>query len=132
MSFPSTLEREKVGVPTDGESHAITYPPAIVVYIVDPFSYDEATGPVPTHSSVWTLGLLRCYLEMLQFLPNHIRNIISVQVSIFPLTFLLINIVFSYEEPSVLYHILSYSHKVINTALLLDIVSKNEIFGTSI
>lgn len=81
---PSTLEREKVGVPTDGESHAITYPPAIVVYIVDPFSYDETDGgpgPVPAHSSVWTLGLLRCYLEMLQFLPAHVRNSISVQAS---------------------------------------------------
>lgn len=79
----STLDREKVGVPTDGESHAITYPPAIVVYIVDPFSYDESDGglgPVPAPSSVWTLGLLRCYLEMLQFLPAHIRNSISVQV----------------------------------------------------
>ncbi|GLD73456.1 mediator of RNA polymerase II transcription subunit 13 [Lates japonicus] len=78
-----TLEREKVGVPTDGESHAITYPPAIVVYIVDPFSYEEADGgpgPVPAHSSVWTLGLLRCYLEMLQLLPAHVRNSISVQI----------------------------------------------------
>lgn len=86
-SFSSTLEREKVGVPTDGESHAITYPPAIVVYIVDPFSYEEADGapgPVPAHSSVWTLGLLRCYLEMLHFLPPHIRNSISVQVSSVP------------------------------------------------
>lgn len=81
----STLEREKIGVPTDGESHAITYPPAIVVYIVDPFSYEETDGgpgPVPSHSSVWTLGLLRCYLEMLQFLPPHIRNSISVQVKL--------------------------------------------------
>lgn len=77
----------------------MTYPPAIVVYIVDPFSYDEANGavgPGPSHSSVWTLGLLRCYLEMLQFLPTHIRNIISVQVNILPLTSLLIN-----KEPSV-------------------------------
>lgn len=77
------MEREKIGVPTDGESHAVTYPPAIVVYIVDPFSYEETdsgSGSVPTHSSVWTLGLLRCYLEMLQCLPPHIRNSISVQV----------------------------------------------------
>lgn len=84
--FCSTLEREKVGVPTDGESHAVTYPPAIVVYIVDPFSYEEAdrgAGPVPAQSSVWTLGLLRCYLEMLQSLPPHIRNSVSVQVSRF-------------------------------------------------
>ena len=75
------MERDKVGVPTDGESHAITYPPAIVVYIVDPFTYEEPEGGGgPAHSSVWTLGLLRCYLEMLQILPPHIRNSISVQV----------------------------------------------------
>ena len=78
----STLEREKVGVPTDGESHALTYPPAIMVYIVDPFSYEEDEGS--PHSSVWTLGLLRCYLEMLQFLPPHILNAISVQVGADP------------------------------------------------
>ncbi|CDQ77004.1 unnamed protein product [Oncorhynchus mykiss] len=74
----TTLERDKVGVPTDGESHAVTFPPAIVVYIVDPFSYED--GERDTHSSVWTLGLLRCYVEMLQFLPPHIRNSVSVQI----------------------------------------------------
>ncbi|KAJ8280824.1 hypothetical protein GJAV_G00059490 [Gymnothorax javanicus] len=74
----STMEREKVGVPTDGDSHAVTYPPAIVVYLVDPFSYEE--GGAAGASSVWTLGLLRCYVEMLQFLPQHIRNAVSVQV----------------------------------------------------
>ena len=72
------MEREKVGVPTDGDSHAVTYPPAIVVYLVDPFSYEQADGAGA--SSVWTLGLLRCYVEMLQFLPPHIRNAMSVQV----------------------------------------------------
>lgn len=56
----------------------MTFPPAIVVYIVDPFSYED--GERDTHSSVWTLGLLRCYVEMLQFLPSHIRNSVSVQV----------------------------------------------------
>lgn len=73
------MEREKVGVPTDGDSHAITYPPAIMIYIVDPFSYEEAE-PGTSHSSVWTLGLLCCYLEMLQALPAHIRNSVFVQV----------------------------------------------------
>ena len=67
-----------MGKPTDGESHAISYPPAIVVYIVDPFSYEDADREV--RSSVYTLGLLRCYLEMLQFLPPNIRNALSVQV----------------------------------------------------
>jgi len=86
-------------VPTDGESHAVSYPPAIVVYIVDPFSYEEADGgpgPVPAHSSVWTLGLLRCYLEMLQFLPPHIRNSVSVQVSKVPrrATFVLLSMLY--------------------------------------
>lgn len=100
-TFPSTLEREKVGIPTDGESHGITYPPAIVVYIVDPFSYEDAdsgTGPVPAQSSVWTLGLLRCYLEMLQFLPQHVRNSISVQVNDDRYIFISDHIVFSYPK----------------------------------
>lgn len=74
----STMERDKVGKPTDGESHAVSYPPAIVVYIVDPFSYADADKEV--HSSAYTLGLLRCYMEMLQFLPARIRNAVSVQV----------------------------------------------------
>lgn len=72
------MERDKVGKPTDGESHAVSYPPAIVVYIVDPFSYEDADREV--HSSAYTLGLLRCYMEMLQFLPARIRNAVSVQV----------------------------------------------------
>lgn len=72
------MDRDKVGKPTDGESHAVSYPPAIVVYIVDPFSYETADKEV--HSSTYTLGLLRCYMEMLPFLPAHIRNAVSVQV----------------------------------------------------
>ncbi len=67
-----------MGKPTDGESHAVSYPPAIVVYIIDPFSYEDADREV--HSSTYTLGLLRCYMEMLQFLPARIRNAVSVQV----------------------------------------------------
>lgn len=74
------MERDKVGVPTDGDSHAVSYPPAIVVYIVDPFSYEE-TGR-GCNSSMWSLGLLYCYMEMLQLLPPHIRNAVSVQVSL--------------------------------------------------
>lgn len=93
VCFCSTMERDKVGVPTDAESHAITYPPAIVVYIVDPFNYennDESSGS----SSIWTLGLLRCFLELLNTLPSHLRNTVSVQVVFFsyyfppPLSFL--------------------------------------------
>lgn len=72
------MERDKVGKPTDGESHAVSYPPAIVVYIVDPFSYEDTDREV--HSGTYTLGLLRCYMEMLHFLPARIRNAVSVQV----------------------------------------------------
>uniref|UniRef100_A0A8D2N785 Mediator of RNA polymerase II transcription subunit 13 n=1 Tax=Zonotrichia albicollis TaxID=44394 RepID=A0A8D2N785_ZONAL len=75
----STMDRDKVGVPTDGDSHAITYPPAIVVYIIDPFTY-EKKDENSSSSSLWTLGLLRCFLEMVQVLPPHIKNIISVQI----------------------------------------------------
>jgi len=74
------MDRDKVGVPTDGDSHAITYPPAIVVYIIDPFTY-EKKDENNSSSSLWTLGLLRCFLEMVQALPPNIKNIISVQVS---------------------------------------------------
>lgn len=73
------MDRDKVGIPTDGDSHAITYPPAIVVYIIDPFTYenkDESTNS----SNVWTLGLLRCFLEMVQTLPPHIKSTVSVQI----------------------------------------------------
>lgn len=67
-----------MGKPTDGESHGVSYPPAIVVYIVDPFSYEDTDREV--HSGTYTLGLLRCYMEMLHFLPARIRNAVSVQV----------------------------------------------------
>lgn len=78
LIFNSTMERDKVGKPTDGESHAVSYPPAIVVYIVNPFSYEDADREV--HSSTYTMGLLRCYMEMLHILPACIRNSVSVQV----------------------------------------------------
>lgn len=75
----STVERDKVGKPTDGESHAVSYPPAIMVYIVDPFSYEDTDKEA--HSSTYTLGLLCCYMEMLKLLPARIRNAVSVQVA---------------------------------------------------
>jgi hypothetical protein len=77
----STMDRDKVGIPTDGDSHAITYPPAIVVYIIDPFTYENKDESANS-SNVWTLGLLRCFLEMVQTLPPHIKSTVSVQVRI--------------------------------------------------
>ena len=71
---PLTMERDKVGRPTEGESHGVSYPPAVVVYMVDPFSYEDET------SSSLSLALLLCYLDMLQALPAHLRHAVSVQV----------------------------------------------------
>lgn len=108
-SFPclnSTVERDKVGKPTDGESHAVSYPPAIMVYIVDPFSYEDADKEA--HSSTYTLGLLCCYMEMLKLLPPRIRNAVSVQVG-------------ATTAPSSLLTFLRVSDYHINTSQLLNI-----------
>ncbi|XP_061418072.1 mediator of RNA polymerase II transcription subunit 13-like isoform X1 [Lethenteron reissneri] len=82
-------ERERIGVPTEGGSLEVPVPPAVVVYIVDPFTSDEgddagAGGGGPDDpalsASVWTLGLLRCYLGMVKHLPKHMRDAMCVQV----------------------------------------------------
>uniref|UniRef100_A0A673X989 Mediator of RNA polymerase II transcription subunit 13 n=1 Tax=Salmo trutta TaxID=8032 RepID=A0A673X989_SALTR len=68
----SVAERERIGIPTladSADSHA--HPPAIVIYVVDPFLCS---------GSVWLLGLLRCYTEMLQTLPESMRPALVLQV----------------------------------------------------
>uniref|UniRef100_A0A8C9YZ15 Mediator of RNA polymerase II transcription subunit 13 n=1 Tax=Sander lucioperca TaxID=283035 RepID=A0A8C9YZ15_SANLU len=67
-----TAEQSRIGIPTVAdsmESHA--NPPAIVIYIVDAFL---------KASSIWLLGLLRCYTEMLQTLPEIMRPALVLQV----------------------------------------------------
>ena len=69
------------------ESHA--NPPAIVIYIVDAFlsssgarnegGEEEEVDEVEA-SSIWLLGLLRCYTEMLQTLPETMRPALVLQV----------------------------------------------------
>ncbi|XP_077995263.1 mediator of RNA polymerase II transcription subunit 13-like isoform X2 [Glandiceps talaboti] len=53
-------------------------PPFVVVYLVDPFSYgkDDEDGS----QSLWTVGLLRCFAEMIPSLPESLRKTITVQV----------------------------------------------------
>uniref|UniRef100_A0A8C9Z5H6 Mediator of RNA polymerase II transcription subunit 13 n=1 Tax=Sander lucioperca TaxID=283035 RepID=A0A8C9Z5H6_SANLU len=72
-----TAEQSRIGIPTVAdsmESHA--NPPAIVIYIVDAFlKVDEVEA-----SSIWLLGLLRCYTEMLQTLPEIMRPALVLQV----------------------------------------------------
>ncbi|CAN0058964.1 unnamed protein product [Lampetra planeri] len=88
VSGPAVF-RERIGVPTEGGSLEVPVPPAVVVYIVDPFTSDEgddagAGGGGPDDpalsASMWTLGLLRCYLGMVKHLPKHMRDAMCVQV----------------------------------------------------
>uniref|UniRef100_A0A8C9Z5F9 Mediator of RNA polymerase II transcription subunit 13 n=1 Tax=Sander lucioperca TaxID=283035 RepID=A0A8C9Z5F9_SANLU len=77
LSF-STAEQSRIGIPTVAdsmESHA--NPPAIVIYIVDAFLSSKEVDEVEA-SSIWLLGLLRCYTEMLQTLPEIMRPALVV------------------------------------------------------
>ncbi|XP_015221754.2 mediator of RNA polymerase II transcription subunit 13-like isoform X1 [Lepisosteus oculatus] len=82
-SQESCAERERIGIPTEAESadsHA--HPPAIVLYVVDPFlcraggEEDEEAEP----GSTWVLGLLRCYTDILQSLPESLQPALALQV----------------------------------------------------
>ncbi|KAG7481046.1 hypothetical protein MATL_G00062900 [Megalops atlanticus] len=84
-SQESLADRERIGIPTEAEaadSHA--HPPAIVLYMVDPFTCssgggqgeEEEAGP----DSTWLLGLLRCYTELQQALPDALRPAVILQV----------------------------------------------------
>ncbi|XP_067340064.1 mediator of RNA polymerase II transcription subunit 13-like isoform X2 [Channa argus] len=77
-------EQSRIGIPTVADSvdsHA--NPPAIVIYIVDAFLSsrgEEEEGDEVEAGSIWLLGLLRCYTEMLQTLPELMRPALVLQV----------------------------------------------------
>ncbi|XP_051269294.1 mediator of RNA polymerase II transcription subunit 13-like isoform X2 [Dicentrarchus labrax] len=85
-----TAEQSRIGIPTVADSvdsHA--NPPAIVIYIVDAFisssgarneGGEEEESDEVEADSIWLLGLLRCYTEMLQALPETIRPALVLQV----------------------------------------------------
>ncbi|CAL8319983.1 unnamed protein product [Lota lota] len=87
-----TPEQARIGIPTLGESvDSLTHPPAIVIYIVDPFLCSSGTGDgggggqedegeEMEPGGIWLLGLLRCYTEMLKLLPETIRPALVLQV----------------------------------------------------
>ncbi|XP_059904789.1 mediator of RNA polymerase II transcription subunit 13-like isoform X3 [Gadus macrocephalus] len=87
-----TPEQARIGIPTLGESvDSLTHPPAIVIYMVDPFlcssgagdgggGCPEDEGAEVEPGSIWLLGLLRCYTEMLKLLPETIRPALVLQV----------------------------------------------------
>ncbi|XP_061118903.1 mediator of RNA polymerase II transcription subunit 13-like isoform X1 [Conger conger] len=79
----SSAERERIGIPTVAESadsHA--HPPSIMLYVVDPFicargdQEEEEAEP----ASVWLLGLLRCFTELLRALPENLQPALALQV----------------------------------------------------
>ena len=92
MFSSRTPEQARIGIPTLGESvDSLTHPPAIVIYMVDPFLCSSGVGDGGAGSpedegeevepgSIWLLGLLRCYTEMLKLLPETIRPALVLQV----------------------------------------------------
>lgn len=92
VSIPNSLaERERIGIPTaaqSADSHA--YPPAIVLYMVDPFfcsgsgmgTAEEEEAEEVESRSMWLLALLRCYTDMLSTLPENIKSALVLQVRI--------------------------------------------------
>ncbi|KAM3874587.1 mediator of RNA polymerase II transcription subunit 13-like [Diretmus argenteus] len=85
-----TPEQARIGIPTLADSvDSHNHPPAIVIYIVDPFlcssgprngGGEEEEGEEVEAGSIWLLGLLRCYTEMLQALPESMRPALVLQV----------------------------------------------------
>ncbi|XP_040053717.2 mediator of RNA polymerase II transcription subunit 13-like isoform X3 [Gasterosteus aculeatus] len=85
-----TAEQSRIGIPTVADSmDSLANPPAIVIYIVDAFlsssgarneGGEEEEGDEVEASSIWLLGLLRCYTEMLKTLPETMRPALVLQV----------------------------------------------------
>lgn len=79
MYVSSVTERERIGIPTEPESaDSNAYPPAVVIYMVDPFTYTADEESASTN--FWLLSLMRCYTEMLDNLPENMRNSFILQV----------------------------------------------------
>ena len=56
-----------------------TNPPAVVVYMIDPF---HVTGKSSNKSNLWSFtGLMRAFAEMLPCFSNTLRNNVILQVS---------------------------------------------------
>uniref|UniRef100_A0A8D3BQ43 Mediator of RNA polymerase II transcription subunit 13 n=1 Tax=Scophthalmus maximus TaxID=52904 RepID=A0A8D3BQ43_SCOMX len=87
LSF-RTSEQSRIGIPTVADSmDGLANPPAVVIYIVDAFlgssaarseGGEEEEGDEVEAGSIWLLGLLRCYTEMLQTLPEMMRPALVV------------------------------------------------------
>ncbi|GFS56681.1 mediator of RNA polymerase II transcription subunit 13 [Nephila pilipes] len=63
--------------PDSGDIEDNQQTPTVVIYLVEPFTHGSADADVYRLAS---LGLLRSYTHMLQFLPDHIKNNIHLQI----------------------------------------------------
>ena len=66
------------GIPDIIDPKDLEQPPAVVIYIVDPFVYGEDC--VEEFSSVTTLGLLKCFTEIFGQLSATLKRNIVLQV----------------------------------------------------
>lgn len=57
--------------------------PAIVIYMVNPFSYGKASDPL---NRLAIVGLLKCYQEIIPKLPEFMQNSVYLQVRVCLLT----------------------------------------------
>lgn len=91
LPFCRSSEQARIGIPTVADlADSIANPPAVVVYVIDAFlsssgirhevGEEEEEGEEVESESIWLLGLLRCYTEMLQNLPETMRPALVLQV----------------------------------------------------
>ncbi|XP_075069949.1 mediator of RNA polymerase II transcription subunit 13-like isoform X2 [Mixophyes fleayi] len=74
----STTEREKIGIPTAAEpAGGLTLSPTVVIYMVDPFTYTDEESHT---GNFWLLGLIRCFTDILEILPEQLRAACILQV----------------------------------------------------
>ncbi|CAG7730040.1 unnamed protein product [Allacma fusca] len=67
----------KEGPPLETVDEDERDPPALVVYLVEPFGFGADNKDLHRMAN---LGLLRCFASMLNFLPDNIKNNITLQV----------------------------------------------------
>ena len=83
-SFPNIFSgKENIGTASEGTgpdgSERPAEPPAIVIYIVDPFTFGPASDSLE-NMRLTTLGLIRCFSQMLPNISETLKNNISLQL----------------------------------------------------
>ena len=73
------LGKENINATNDTNDDCNTEPPAIVIYMVDPFSFGPASDNCDT-MRLTTLGLLRSFLSIIPQLGDTLKNNITLQM----------------------------------------------------